>query len=273
MLDQAHDLRQLATQRNGTASARCGRPPLVAVAGGKGGVGTTTVAIGLAAALAKAGRRTLLVDADPRGGDLAMACGIEERFTLADVLTGRRSCSEAACPGPAGVAVVAGGGGWHDGRNPAAAANGLLDQFAREDIRAELVVIDVGSRIAAAALHLCQAANAVLMVTSGEAASVVGAFAGIRALAASSNGARPPLLYLLVNMVPSPRAAETVYRRLARTCQRMLGVGLQSAGHRGIAPPANSNPAKSGGDAIGLNLQAGWTDTIRSVSVVNGLAN
>ena len=57
MLDQAHDLRRLATHYNRAESPRCGgRPALVVVAGGKGGVGTTTVALGLAASVAKVGR-------------------------------------------------------------------------------------------------------------------------------------------------------------------------------------------------------------------------
>jgi flagellar biosynthesis protein FlhG len=273
MLDQAYDLRRLATRRNETASGRCGRPALVVVAGGKGGVGTTTVAIGLAATAAKAGRRTLLVDADSRGGDLAMLCGIEERYTLADVLAERRSWNEAACAGPAGVGVVAGQGGWHDCRNPATAASRLLDQFDRQNVRAELVLIDVGSRIDAAALHFCRAANTVIVVTSCEPAAVVGTFAGVKAIAAASDGPRRPTFWLLVNMAQSDRAAETVYYRLARTCRRVLGIELQSAGYRRCVRRMGGNPRKARGDTIGLNLQVGWTDTMRSVSVVNGLAN
>jgi len=246
---------------------------MVVVVGGKGGIGTTTVALSLAVAAAKAGRRTLLLDADSRGGDLALVCGIEERYTLADVLAGRRTWDEAVCPGPVGVAVVVGQRGWHDGRNPAAAAGHLLAQFDRQDIAAELVVIDAGNRLDGAAAYLCREANAVVMVTGGETASVVGAFAGIKTLAAASNGSRRPALYLLVNMAPSARVAEIVYYRLARTCHRMLGIELRSAGHLGIARRANKNSKNSRSNTIGLNLQVDWADTVRGVSVVEGLSN
>jgi MinD-like ATPase involved in chromosome partitioning or flagellar assembly len=135
------------------------------------------------------------------------------------------------------------------------------------------VVIDAGNRLDGAAAQLCREANAVVMVTSGEAAAVVGAFAGIKALAAASNGSRRPALYLLVNMAPSARIAETVYYRLARTCRRMLGIELQSAGRLGIARRANKNSKNSRSSAIGLNLQVDWADTVRGVLVVEGLAN
>jgi MinD-like ATPase involved in chromosome partitioning or flagellar assembly len=44
---------------------------LVVVTGGKGGPGGTTLAVGLAGAWAAAGRKVLLVDLDPAGGDVA----------------------------------------------------------------------------------------------------------------------------------------------------------------------------------------------------------
>ncbi len=271
MVDQAHDLRRLATHSNGAESPGCSdRPALVVVAGGKGGVGTTTVALGLAAALAESGRRTLLVDADSRGGDAALMCGIEERYTLADVLAGRRTWKDAICAGPRGVGVVAGQRGWHDGRNPAAAAGHLLEQLDRQDLHAELVLIDAGNVLDGVVPHVCREANAVVMVTTGDVASVVGAFAGIKTLVSGSNPGGWPPLYLLVNMAPTARVAETVYYRLARTCRRVLGIELQSAGCLALARRPGRN---SGCGVIGLNLQVRLADTMRGVSVAEGLAS
>ena len=51
------------------------RRRVIAVSALKGGVGKTTTAVNLAAAVARAGRRTLLLDADPQGS-VATALGI-----------------------------------------------------------------------------------------------------------------------------------------------------------------------------------------------------
>jgi len=58
---------------------------IIGVLNQKGGVGKTTIAINVSAALAMAGRRVLLVDADPQGSSLAWS-SVRERDPLFPVI-------------------------------------------------------------------------------------------------------------------------------------------------------------------------------------------
>ena len=142
MIDQANDLRKLVMQAAEQPQGSPTRPVRTAlVAGGKGGVGTTTVAVNLAVAAAQQGTATVLVDADPDGPDVQSLCRLRQRHTISDVLRGRRTLGEALQPGPGGVMILPGAWAAADLADaPVMSQQKLIDQFAGLATRADLVV-------------------------------------------------------------------------------------------------------------------------------------
>ncbi|NDG50527.1 MAG: hypothetical protein EBY30_16200, partial [Rhodospirillales bacterium] len=84
---------------------------VMGVASGKGGVGKTVLAIGLAQALAEAGERVLLIDADLGLANVDVQLGLPAGPDLGMVLAGRLGLAAALHHHPGGFAVLPGRSG------------------------------------------------------------------------------------------------------------------------------------------------------------------
>ena len=83
------------------------RPPrVIAVTGGKGGVGKSCVSVNLGLALAKAGRDTLLLDADLGLANVDVLLGLQPKCNIANLLAGECSLEELVLPAAHGLKVV-----------------------------------------------------------------------------------------------------------------------------------------------------------------------
>jgi len=223
MHDQANQLRQLIQQGSchlprGHHSA----PRLVTVTSGKGGVGTTTVAVNLAAMLARQGHRVALIDADPRGGNAAVLCRLEPRCSLVDVLQGRCTLHEALQAGPGGIQVLPGdwaSGGLLEASNQTLTR--LLDALSSLARHFDYMLVDAGSGLNRVARHFWPASKAVLLVTSPEVTSIMDAYASIKVF---DGGAGTVPVLVAVNQVSDPETAREAHERLGQACWRFLGL-------------------------------------------------
>ena len=250
MPDQADKLRKLVIDAAPSVRADAALPPTIVVTGGKGGVGATTVAINLAAALARHGRRTVLVDAAPHA-DAAQLLGVDvaRGECLDDVLSGAISAADALRAGPAGISLLA--GQWAAERSPDRSHKSLdrlIDQLQSLDVHADALVIDSGSGMTNWTRRLWQEAALVLLVTTPDDVSVMDTYATIKRGISSSHetDGEDADLRVLVNACHDTATAVDVQSRLSAACRRFLGRTIGRAPllprhvgdlHAGNAPP------------------------------------
>lgn len=228
-MDQALELRRLVVQAQAAGDRIGNEPRILVVAGGKPGVGTTTLAVNLAITLAGDALRVVLVDANFARPEVAARCGLSDAVSLGDVLQGRKSIHEAIQRGPAGLQVVAGSRLADLCDNPhERTVQRLLRQVRSLGPHADWIVIDAGHEAHQAAAGLWSASEQVLLVTSPDAVAVMDTYSLIKTLLSRQHLSRP--LALVVNMAANEDVAADVHRRIEQSSRRFLGLSLELVG-------------------------------------------
>ena len=194
---------------------------VIAVTGGKGGVGKTNVSVNLAVSLAEMGKRTLLMDADLGLANVDVLLGLSPKFTLADLVAGRCQLEDVLLEGPEGLMVVPASSGFrHMAELTPAEHVGLVHVFSELQRALDVMVVDTAAGITDSVLTFCQAAQDTVVVVCDEPASITDAYALIKVLARERGLDR---VHVIANMVRDPNEGRKLYEKLARVCERFLG--------------------------------------------------
>ena len=200
-------------------------PRLHAIASGKGGVGKTVLAITLAHALARAGLRVLLVDADLGLANLDIQLGLVPSRDLSTVIAGRARLADAVLRHAAGFDLLPGRSG-----SPALAG---IDPAGLDRLLAGLralatgydhLLLDCGAGLSATTRRISATADQLLVVATPEPTSLTDAYAVLklhRADRGPPDGAWPAAI--IANAVRDRAEGLRVHATLARACRGFLG--------------------------------------------------
>ena len=206
-------------------SAGKARPPaararITAVTSGKGGVGKTFISVNLAAALARQGRRVLVLDADLGLANLDVMLDLAPKITLHDVFTGKSSLEDAILPAPGGFsALLAGSGMVEYSRMTPEVRDQLLKVIDAVAPRFDHVILDTGAGISDVVLYAVSLADEVMVVVTPEPTSMTDAYATIKVLAATQ-GRR--LVQLVVNQTRRHGEGRAVCQQLQQVVDRFV---------------------------------------------------
>ena len=201
---------------------------VIAVTGGKGGVGKTSVSVNLANALTSAGKRVVLLDGDLGLANADVFLGLSPRYTLAHVLSGERTLDEILVTAPQGFQVVPAASGAADLANMGATEHlGLVRAFSSLAARVDVMIVDTAAGISHSVLQFSQAAQHVVVVICDEPASLTDAYALVKVLSRSHGVSR---FRIVANRVSIPGAGAELFSRFERVTARFLDVVLEFAG-------------------------------------------
>jgi flagellar biosynthesis protein FlhG len=230
---QARVLRERASAA-GVPAAATGAAPArrlartVAVASGKGGVGKSTIALGVAMAAAERGVRTLLVDGDLGMANLDILAGVRPAHSSAQWMAGRVRLAECVAPvaprlwllgGASGIARMADLDAAHRQR--------LLDGLSQLATHVELMVVDLGAGIGTCTLDLACAAEQLLVVATPEPTAMADAYAFIKACVHHGGASR---IACVASMTDREADGRRAVGRLAGVARTHLGVQVADAG-------------------------------------------
>ena len=202
---------------------------VIAVSGGKGGVGKSNISVNLGIALAELRRRVVLLDADLGLANVDVLLGLKATHTLADVLAGTHSLRDVLVSGPHGLKIVpASSGVQHMASLSPREHAGLINAFNELSDQVDVLVIDTAAGISDTVVSFVRAANEVIIVVCDEPSSITDAYALIKLLNKEYDMQR---FRVVANMTRTPQEGQHMFTKLNTVCEKFLDVTLQYLGN------------------------------------------
>ncbi len=215
MYDQASGLRRMKQQM----------VKVIAVTGGKGGVGKTNVTLNLAMAMAQMGKKVLVLDADLGLANCDVMLGLRVEKNLFHVLSGEAELDDILIEGPFGIKIVPATSGTQSMTELSPAEHaGLIRAFSELRTAFDVLLVDTAAGISDMVLSFSRASQDVLVVVCDEPSSITDAYALMKILSREHSVQR---FKIVANMVRSLKEGQELFAKLSRVTDRFLDVTLE----------------------------------------------
>lgn len=216
MIDQASGLRKMQGLQ---------KVKVIAVSGGKGGVGKTNVSLNTAIALGQLGKRVLVLDADLGLANVDVMLGLRVQRNLSHVLSGESELDDIIIEGPAGIKIIPATSGTQSmvDLTPSEHA-GLIRAFSDMQTEFDFLVVDTAAGISDMVLSFARASQDVMLVVCDEPTSITDCYALMKLLSRDHGVFK---FKVVANMVRSPKEGQQLFAKLTKVTDRFLDVALE----------------------------------------------
>ncbi|WP_448563765.1 MinD/ParA family ATP-binding protein [Thalassotalea ganghwensis] len=227
MIDQASGLRKMQDANQGSVKHN-NQVKVIAVSGGKGGVGKTNVSLNTSIALAQLGKRVLVLDADLGLANCDVMLGLRVQRNLSHVLSGECELDDIIIEGPAGIKIIPATSGTQSMVDLTHSEHaGLIRAFSDMKTEFDVLIVDTAAGISDMVLSFARAAQDVLLVVCDEPTSITDCYALMKLLSRDHDIFK---FKVVANMVRSPKEGQQLFGKLSTVSERFLDVALELVG-------------------------------------------
>lgn len=214
--DQASSLRRMNQSR---------LIKVIAVTGGKGGVGKTNVTLNTAISMAKQGKRVMVLDADLGLANVDVMLGLRVEKNLSHVLSGECTLDDVLVEGPHGVLIAPATSGTQSMTELTPTEHaGLIRAFSELRSQIDVLIVDTAAGISDMVLSFSRAAQDIMVVVCDEPTSLTDAYALIKILNREHGVFK---FKVIANMVRNMREGQELFAKLSKVTGRFLDVALE----------------------------------------------
>lgn len=222
-MDQAANLRRLVLETDKKQK----KTRTIAITSGKGGVGKTSVAVGLSIALARGGSTVTLLDADLGLANINVILGIIPKYNLYHVIKGQKKLKDIVIEVPEGIKIIAGASGFHQLANlDPKQRNEFISAISELDSD-DFMIVDTGAGVSQNVLSFVMASDEIIVVTTPEPTAITDAYGIIKSIAAQSPD---KIIKIIVNRVLSVAEGNRVAQRVINIAGQFLNIKVENLG-------------------------------------------
>ncbi len=203
-------------------------PQVIGVASGKGGVGKTTVAVNLAAALGMRGHRVLLLDADLGMANAQVALGVRSPLNISHLLAGEKTLQEMLVTAAPGVQLVPGASGLRDmAALDMSQVATIIHAFDELQESVDYLIVDVAAGISPSVLTFMAACQRRIVVLQDQPAAIADAYGLIKVMTQDQDLDE---IYLVANSVQGDAHGQQLAQFVNDVTLKFLGCTVKYLG-------------------------------------------